>query len=283
MDILLNYVDYLEDNYEYAKRGPLSAIELRTDKVPTNPQRFFSKRGWCPFCNRIAPLVYNFRESGYTGNADIIATTDIWECSTCGWWELNNQVEEAKDYIDKVDTLNWEFLKHAVVKRYNLEPHEPPLAELVREISANPKFLYHMHPRKFEQIAQYVFSSVYQCNVLHVGQSHDGGIDLIAVDSDSPILIQVKRRSSPTASEAVSTVREFIGAMYLNDARRGVVLSTAKKFSREAQDSADKMLVSRKFDNFDLVDYKSFCSMLGVVKEQGGEDFKPWHKFAKRE
>ena len=272
MSGFLDYAEYLEDSREYARRGPLDEVQLREDKAPQDPSNFFAERGWCPFCRRAAPVVHTSFHGGTMGG-DLLEFTTIWECATCGWWQHQLHFIEEKDLLEEVDQLHWEWVKHAVVRRYNTAPHETAIAELVREVTGNVNMLHQIEPRKLEQIAQYVFSALYQCNVMHVGRSHDGGVDLIVVESDDPILVQVKRRASPSAAESVSTVREFVGAMYLQDARKGVVLSTARKFSREARMAGARALTNRKFDILDLVDFDHFCEMLGVVKRQGGEDF----------
>lgn len=64
--------------------------------------------------------------------------------------------------------------------------------------------------------------------------------------------------------------------MYIEGANKGVYLSTAKKFSKGSQETAEQLVNNRKFDSFELINYERFCDMLGVVKK---DSFKPWAKF----
>lgn len=274
--IVLDYSEHLEDSYEYSQKGPNSAIQRIDTSKPNDAQRFFSKRGYCPFCSKDASLVFDHYCHHTRNLCDFHGFVRVWECTDCGWWEILDKFSEEKDFITEVDSLHWDNLKYAIVRRYDISKHETPVKTLIAELRRNKQLLYEMEPRRLEHVTQYVFSSFYNCEVKHVGKSHDGGIDLIVIQSDEPILVQVKRRESPRATESVSTVREFIGAMYLKNARHGVIVSTAQRFSREAQNSARKIVADRKFLLFDLIDYGRFCAMLDVVKK---DDDKPWQEF----
>lgn len=81
-------------------------------------------------------------------------------------------------------------------------------------------------------------------DVKHVGQSHDGGVDVILVrDGAVETLVQVKRRST-SRSEPVETVRDLLGVMYYDRNLRGIVVSTAERFSRAARFEAERANMS---------------------------------------
>lgn len=278
-DIALNYSEYLEDRYKYGLKGPSKSVQRTEHKKPTDVQKFFSRRGYCPFCRKDTDVVFDDSDYSGFGSTDFIAHITIWECRRCGWWECKEKSSEEVDLIDKVNTINWETLRYSIVKRYNVADTDPPIKELVEVLRKNKDLLYTIEPHKLETVAQYVFSSYFDCEVKHVGRSHDGGIDLIVAKSDNPILVQVKRRGRSDSTESVSTVREFIGAVYLKNAANGIVLSTAKRFSKEARLSAQQMVDDRKFVRFDLIDFERFCAMLDVIKK---DDHKTWRKFEKK-
>lgn len=146
----------------------------------------------------------------------------------------------------------------------------------MNELVKNQSILYEIDPYKLEDIAQVVFSAYFNCEVKHVGKTGDGGIDLIVVQSDDPILVQVKRRENPQHIELVKSIREFVGAMYIENAKKGIFLSTAKDFSRGSKETAMSLLNNRKFEYFELVDFNRFCSLLGVIKKDA---YKPWMTF----
>jgi len=67
----------------------------------------------------------------------------------------------------------------------------------MNELVKKQSILYDVDPYKLEDIAQVVFSAYYNCEIKHVGKTGDGGKDLLIVQSDDPILVQVKRRENP--------------------------------------------------------------------------------------
>ena len=46
-----------------------------------------------------------------------------------------------------------------------------------------------------------------------VGKTNDGGVDLILLESDAPILVQVKRRKRAEKTEGVVVIRDAQSAM----------------------------------------------------------------------
>lgn len=201
---------------------------------------------------------------------------DVWECDSCGWWEYSNKFSEEKDYGGYgISTQNWDGYKYGIVKKFNIGDKEIPINTLMNELGKKKDILYNIDPYKLEDIAQVVFSAYYNCQVKHVGKTGDGGKDLIIIQSDNPILVQVKRRENPEHIELVKGVREFVGTMYIEGSKKGIYLSTAKDFSKGSKEIATNLLSDRKLDKFDLVNYQEFCNMLGVIKT---DKYKPWIK-----
>ena len=100
----------------------------------------------------------------------------------------------------------------------------------------------------------------------------DGGIDVLLIDAEKgKWLIQVKRRGFQKPSEEVKTIRDILGAMHLAEARVGIVVSTAGRFSRPAQDAAVKAGEVRNPMTVHLVDKGIFNKMLDPVLPD-----RPW-------
>jgi hypothetical protein len=95
-------------------------------------------------------------------------------------------------------------------------------------------------PAGLEQVVSDILRANYQqAEVIHVGRPDDGGVDVIFVDAGGPTwLVQVKRRSKPGSAEGVSTLRNLLGAMILERSLRGLVVSTADRFSMRARATA---------------------------------------------
>ena len=105
------------------------------------------------------------------------------------------------------------------------------------------------------------------CEIKLVGKSHDGGKDLILLNGDSQTFIQVKRRTQADKVEAVSSIRDLIGASVIGNANACIFVTTADHFSKPAQDAAYAVIKNKTFDSFELVDYHRFVEMLNLQKK----------------
>lgn len=270
---LIDYSDYVEDNYKFRRHGVIDNFTDVPYAEPRDRSRFFKKRGHCPFCRKdIGPKFSDYVGDPLGGLIGIGST--VWECPDCLWWEFARKFLDADSSTDQ-DINEWydEKLYHGVAKRFAVSDRRLPVSLCLNELQNRKESLYDLDPYVMEELVQYVFSSMFDCEVQHVGRTGDGGIDLIVVNSDDPILVQVKRHSSPDAVESVSVVREFIGAMYLRGSFDGIVVSTARKFSNAAQAEIRTGLQNRKFRTFSLVDYPAFCSMLDLTHNPAD---RPW-------
>ena len=140
-------------------------------------------------------------------------------------------------------------------------------------IRRHPNFLHSCDPKGFEKFVADVFRANYtNAEVLHVGKPSDGGIDVLLIDAEKgKWLIQVKRRGFQKPSEEVKTIRDILGAMHLAEARVGIVVSTAGRFSRPAQDAAVKAGEVRNPMTVHLVDKGIFNKMLDPILPD-----RPW-------
>ncbi|MBP7077631.1 MAG: restriction endonuclease [Bacteroidales bacterium] len=194
----------------------------------------------------------------------------------CGYWELLNRylIVEEVNYEDTY-TNNWGFKDEfttdvkifTAIKNLEDRKKEKAIKQLINEIQNNKNKMYSINPQKLEILAQYVFSAYFNCEVEHVGKSHDGGIDLLVVNSDKPILVQVKRRSRNDVVESVSTIRDFLGAMYINNNYNGIVVSTAKRFSKDSKKIITSLLEENRLEYFEIFDFNRFVSILDVVND----------------
>jgi len=125
--------------------------------------------------------------------------------------------------------------------------------------------LCELHDGKLEELVAAVAHSYFDCETRWVGRSHDGGIDVIAVLSDAPMAIQVKRRARTDSVEGVQLVREFCGAMIAEGFRKGMIVSSADHYSKPAQKTVDKIVSNSQICELHLVDSKSFCEMFDLV------------------
>lgn len=266
---IIGYSDFITDRHEYNRHGNGMTTEFR---APNVHRAFFSRRGHCRFCQADIPVAFE-DSRGRTIGVDIWSTIRIWECPNCGWWECLDEFSEEYDLIDKVKAIQIDTRYWSVAKKFELGDKDLPVQVLVNELHKEPELIYRIHPTKMEELAQHVFASFFNCKVEHVGRSGDGGVDLLIVDSDEPILVQVKRRSQSYATESASTIRELLGAMFIRNSSRGIVLSTAKTFAPSSMQVRDTLLGENRLRYFELVDFDRFCAMLRVIPTS---DVKPW-------
>lgn len=183
---------------------------------------------------------------------------------------------KSKPY-EIVTSYNENIYYSSIVKSFDLNDKELPLDVLYAEMCKNEKIIYDINPYKLEQFTQSVLSDFFDCEVKHVGRTGDGGKDLIVVQSDEPILVQVKRRENPNHVELIKGVREFIGTLFIDGAKKGIYVTTAKKFSKGCEKISRQLLESGKLDYFNLIDCDSLLSMLNLNKVSK----KTWDKFTK--
>lgn len=231
----------------------------------TNIDLFYSKRGFCPFCK----IKTNIVHSKYSDYNPFPSEMDswwrneiVWLCEKCNWWEYAFKSNLKAEDIDS----NEIEISSAILKKFDIDSKEVPIVSLREYISKNPDKIYNIHHNKMEELVASVFKDHYTCEVHLVGKSHDNGVDLLIIESDSPIVIQVKRRTAPSKTEAVCGIRELLGATLLQDTRKCMFVTTASKFSKNAIKSKDDAIKKSIVDSFELIDYNKFISLLELNK-----------------
>lgn len=279
--MILDFLDSNEEKYLFDKVGSNGNIKTIDISLPNNIELFNKNHNFCQFCKSPSLEVHSYRDH-YCLGVDMYSETSIYECPNCGYWECINDFSEEEDNINSINAKYWRTITYAIAKKFNPSSKLLPIDTLRNELKRNPRIMHSIHPYKFEELAQSVFSDYYECEVKKVGQSHDGGIDLIIVLSDEPILVQVKRRESKSAVEQISTVRDFLGAMFIKNNSKGIILSTADHFSRTSKKIIDTLLSEKRLNFFELKDYNSFCSMINVISnknKKGWDKLKDCYKF----
>jgi len=188
-------------------------------------------------------------------------------CPNCGWWESEKDV-----YINQYGKSMYEYevftvLRRAVLKQFQLFSDEVPLDSLITYIKKNPNEINKISPKKLELLVKSVFEEYFNCEVIHVGGPQDGGYDLVLVLNETPILIQVKQHYDPQKIEPVSYIREFIGAMTLENSKNGIFVTTASRFSRPSQEAVKRVQSIHQM-NIELYDSSKIKDVLKLVKNE---------------
>jgi hypothetical protein len=158
----------------------------------------------------------------------------IGSCDTCGWWRIFHGTLSGAD-----SNVAYDFTV-AEAKRYDVAAMEVPIDSLRRHLLGEPTDLARVHPHVLERlIGDCLAAEFAPCEVIHLGRTGDGGIDLLLVESDrEPVLVQVKRRADVAGSEGINVVRELNGVLFREGFARGMVVTTANRYTRGARAEA---------------------------------------------
>jgi len=270
--MLITYDDYIsnhafEDFYGY---GPINS----TRHYYLNNRRYYVSYDFknkpfkkCIYCKHKMKIIYDFSDTNkYLSNYK--KTHRVIECLYCGWWEYQHCFYKTNKWDSEWDQYV------GIVKKFDIKNNQIPVEILNKEIIKKPNLLHNITGLSFERLVQDVFKDFYNCEVTHCGKSHDGGIDLIMLDSDKPTLIQVKNRISSTKTEPVSSIRDFLGAMIINGSKKGIYVSSAKKYSDYTIKIKKDILIKNIVERFELINFNNFIDMLRLVNRN--ENNKKW-------
>lgn len=220
----------------------------------------------CPACGSSLRK----EEQAPDANPDWTGTREFYDlCDSCGFWRF-----EVRDNL----YMPYYTLPH--VKRFDYETTTPSLAYLSSEIYRNRDKIYAMDPTKFEIFVGSVLSDFLNCEVHHVGRTGDDGIDLIALVGDSPQMIQVKRRGNASATEGIDVVKLLFASAFVQNANRGMIVTSAKRFTRAAKIWSESPRIVDSGFKLELVDMNNLMSIVGAVAMK--DDEPAWHRHRKK-
>lgn len=150
-------------------------------------------------------------------------------------------------------------------------------SEFVQWLRRNDSKWPTVEPRSLERLVRDVMRTVYHpCEAIHVGRPDDGGVDVMLIESNGKKwVIQVKRREKSRVGESVTTVRNLLGTMVLNDKTHGMIFSTADHFTERACQAVEAAEERGFF--IKLVDKGKLNRMLDAVLPD-----KPWLPFLQK-
>ncbi len=211
----------------------------------------------CPYCtNELARIDYE-ASNDETGTR---SWNDI--CTDCGFWR--NRLEDNV-YADQVT--------FPVSKSFNQENNLASISFLSHALLANPEQIYSTDPIKFEILIGSIISDQMDCDVHHVGGVADGGVDLIALVSDAPCLIQVKRRGNEGAIESIDTVKLLFASAFAQGADRGMVVTSARDFSKPAKKWARELSHLETPFEMNLASMNSILEMIDATSKGNTVEF----------
>lgn len=193
--------------------------------------------------------------------SDYYATFIGRKCLKCNWWYIQKNITLDND---ETDVITYGLSTYeGVICRFDETPWIKAMRHIEEELAEYHKSLASLKPKEIERLIGEIFCQYHECDVLHVGRSHDKGIDLILVQGDTNIAVQVKHRTRLNKKEGVSPVREFVGALVAEGFTKGLFVSTAVNFSQYAREYVEQ--VNRNFVPLNLIDINEIREMVGNI------------------
>jgi restriction system protein len=224
----------------------------------------------CPYCNTSLNVTYSGFKEDNNGETWGLSRHD---CEACGWWRTNKWPDHYFLGYCKIGILHTTSMNLTDSIYQGLGKLDDELA-LIQPLS----------PVQFEKAVASILGTYYDCDVVHVGRSNDGGIDLILLNSNLGFIpVQVKKRQT-RKSESVRLIREFRGAMLLKGVDKGVIVTTASKFSNQAVDASCPRAEHLVQQTIDLIDARRLLEIIKVIGcdkvAQSGERFIPLYRYS---
>ena len=171
------------------------------------------------------------------GGSDRSAAELLEYCARCKFWQVHGVRSEFYEARSTLVANFYISVLSAKIREFETEYPDGTLSEISQWLRRRPDKYNSMTPRYLELLVTRVFDNIgLYAEVHHVGRPGDGGVDVLLVDGQANSwLVQVKRREDARSSEPVSTIRNILGSMVVQKARHAVIVSTADRFTLQAQ------------------------------------------------
>ena len=163
-----------------------------------------------------------------------LAPNTVYLCTVCGHWVSEQHVigEDLRYVLQQVGQL----------AQYS-DPSKIPLSEMARQLALRRVRLRDLDPTTVEKlIGEFLRAEWAPCQVTHVGRRGGGdlGVDLVLIREEKEYLVQVKHHPRwlqlrPSEREGVDPIRALNGVLFREGKARGIFVTTAKGYTRGAQ------------------------------------------------
>lgn len=213
----------------------------------------------CPFCSS------KMRSRSDEEEIHVLA-----DCETCGFWRVVN-LKRTGGFKNATEVPAW----RGVAKQYEVEALDVPLADLRRFLRRHPTHLAHVNPVVFEElIAECLKSAFPNSELVKVGGNRDRGIDLMLFNTfGEKYLVQIKRRSNIDRNEGVEVVRQLNGVVFRENAAKGLVVTTARNYTRDAIQETWVKSDNGIWQSIDLLGYEDITKWLNLPSHM---PYEPW-------
>lgn len=138
-------------------------------------------------------------------------------------------------------------------------------AEIVAHLSKEPRLLYQLAPRKFEELVARLLEQQ-GCDVTLTRATRDGGYDILGRIKNGPaslLFLAECKRYAPENKVGVEIVRGLYGVTEIQKANYGLIVTTST-FTRDAREET-----LRIGPRMQLAEYDDLCSWLASTSKSG--------------
>ena len=223
----------------------------------------------CPYCN------HALTSKVLPATLPRFVSTSLRYCLNCGWWDTEEDCHvEYPDPADPKHYVAQTVHRRAVLREFDVAGSDVPVMALRQHLITHPTALHQLNPHRLERLVESIFRDFMSCEAVHIGGPGDGGVDLILVHGPRRYVVQVKRRQSASKAESVKSVREFIGAMVISGETRGIFVSTAPAFSRQAVRDAEVVQARGAVEYLELMNGTRLLEICEIASGQASPSWQ---------
>jgi restriction system protein len=231
----------------------------------------------CPNCNStFATYSHETKDPNFSAEAwTYVPANELLFCNKCGWWQLRQEgiVHPPREKTTAVPMVsNYAYQYHSILEHVDIASNEIICADLRAHLLRCWGDRKLISASKAEELVKDVLKDHLQCDIHHATantNAPDGGIDLYVCAENGKIrlAVQVKRRVERDV-EGVEAIRNFIGALVLEGYSKGIFVTTATRFSCEAERIAANTQLKRHDLELQLIDGEALLELLSVTSPQ---------------
>lgn len=179
-------------------------------------------------------------------------------CGKCGWWQSKAEyVIKTYRSLTKLteQKSEWAYSYHPVIEQVDITSNQIAIADIRQHLLKNWEERRFISACKAESLVASLLKEHLKCDVFSSTANvnkPDGGIDLFVAHDNGEIkaAVQVKRRISKNV-EPVTEVRNFVGALAIENIQKGIFVTTAERYSSIALDIPEKLNSRLELDLID--------------------------------